>query len=273
LRSRKLFGVDLSLRREATVADFMRHQKNVAAHERQHREKQMRANKVETFQGVASFVDPNTVRIAPDGTNAGTSKVGSLTSNNVSNALDLTNNDLVIDYTGASPAASILGMLTTGYNAGAWNGAGINSSIAAAAPGTALGWAEATDIFTSFPATFSGQSVDDSALLLRYTAQGDANLDGTTDTIDFNILATNFSGNNQRWFTGDFNYDTSVDTVDFNLLTSAFGQTMPAGAGRPSLNLVPEPTSSSVTLLALALLGARESLARRCRRSRQEIRV
>src|SRR4029450_9195765 len=34
-RSRRLFGVDLSLRREATVADFMRHEKQVTSSERQ----------------------------------------------------------------------------------------------------------------------------------------------------------------------------------------------------------------------------------------------
>jgi NAD(P) transhydrogenase len=66
LRSRKLFGVDLSLRREATVADFMRHQENVAAHERRRREEQMRTYNVETFHGAATFVDPHTVRVAPD---------------------------------------------------------------------------------------------------------------------------------------------------------------------------------------------------------------
>src|SRR5262245_40143510 len=31
LRSRQLYGVDLSLRREATVADFLRHERNVKA--------------------------------------------------------------------------------------------------------------------------------------------------------------------------------------------------------------------------------------------------
>src|SRR3954451_23305816 len=36
LRSRNLFGADLSLRREATVADFMRHKDNVAGQERRH---------------------------------------------------------------------------------------------------------------------------------------------------------------------------------------------------------------------------------------------
>jgi NAD(P) transhydrogenase len=66
VRSRKLFGVDLSLRREATVADFMRHQENVAAHERRRREEQMRTYNVETFHGAATFVDPRTVRVGAD---------------------------------------------------------------------------------------------------------------------------------------------------------------------------------------------------------------
>jgi NAD(P) transhydrogenase len=66
MRSRKLFGVDLSLRREATVRDFMRHKDNVAAHERRRREEQMRTYNVETFHGAASVVDPNTIRVAPD---------------------------------------------------------------------------------------------------------------------------------------------------------------------------------------------------------------
>src|ERR1700704_3061851 len=66
LRSRKLFGVDLSLRREATVADFMRHKETVAAQERRHRQEQLQTNKVEMFHGTATFVDPNTVQVAPD---------------------------------------------------------------------------------------------------------------------------------------------------------------------------------------------------------------
>src|SRR6187401_1735990 len=65
-RSRQLFGVDLSLRREATVADFMRHKTKVAAQNRRRREEQMRTLNVATFHGAASFVDPHTVRIAPD---------------------------------------------------------------------------------------------------------------------------------------------------------------------------------------------------------------
>ena len=66
MRSRKLFGVDLSLRREATVVDFMHHKATVAAHERRRREEQMQTYNVETFHGPANFVDPNTIHVAPD---------------------------------------------------------------------------------------------------------------------------------------------------------------------------------------------------------------
>lgn len=65
-RSRKLFGVDLSLRRGATVADLMHHEDAVVRQERKRREEQFRLYKVERFQGNASFVDPNTVRVSPE---------------------------------------------------------------------------------------------------------------------------------------------------------------------------------------------------------------
>jgi len=66
VRSRALFGVALSIQREATVMDFMGHKDNVAAHERHRRKEQLLAHKVQIFQGAASFVDPHTVRVTPD---------------------------------------------------------------------------------------------------------------------------------------------------------------------------------------------------------------
>ena len=63
-RSRRLFGVDLSLQREATVGDFMRHQKHVTAAERARTETRLAsANKVTRFAGTGNFVDPHTVRV------------------------------------------------------------------------------------------------------------------------------------------------------------------------------------------------------------------
>lgn len=67
-RSRQLFGVDLSLRREATISDFMRHEKHVKTQERQKSESELALNGVTTLQGHASFVDPHTIRVtAPNG--------------------------------------------------------------------------------------------------------------------------------------------------------------------------------------------------------------
>src|SRR6266498_2900336 len=61
-RSRRLFGVDLSLRREATVADFMRHEKQVTDGERQRVEARLTLRRVTRFHGAASFVDAHIIR-------------------------------------------------------------------------------------------------------------------------------------------------------------------------------------------------------------------
>jgi NAD(P) transhydrogenase len=67
-RSRRLFGVDLSLRREANIGDFVRHKDAVTAAERQHVESRMRAFGVERFRGTASFVEPHIIRFSqPNG--------------------------------------------------------------------------------------------------------------------------------------------------------------------------------------------------------------
>ena len=62
-RSRRLFGVDLSLQREATVSDFMRHSRNVTAAERTRTETRLDLRKVVRFTGHASFADPHTIRV------------------------------------------------------------------------------------------------------------------------------------------------------------------------------------------------------------------
>jgi NAD(P) transhydrogenase len=65
LRARDLYGVDLSLRREATVADFMFHERRVTANERKRVERNLARYGVVLYRGMASFVDPHTIRVAP----------------------------------------------------------------------------------------------------------------------------------------------------------------------------------------------------------------
>lgn len=64
LRSRELYGVDLSLRREATVADFMYHEGKVKEEERERVLANLRFRAVDLLYGTASFADPHTIRVA-----------------------------------------------------------------------------------------------------------------------------------------------------------------------------------------------------------------
>jgi NAD(P) transhydrogenase len=64
LRARDLYGVDLSLRREATVADFMYHEKHVKHHERTRVERNIARHGIDLYHGLARFEDPHTLRIA-----------------------------------------------------------------------------------------------------------------------------------------------------------------------------------------------------------------
>ena len=162
---------------------------------------------------------------------------------------------------GCQVSTSVRSAILSGYNGGSWSGTGLTSSAAAAASSTAhktaLGYGESSTVLGSTGGTFSGQSVDGTAVLVRYTYSGDANLDGKVDTLDFNNLASNFGGSGKLWTQADFNYDGVVDTLDFNFLASNFGQSLPEDAAL-SASLVPEPAAA----LLLGMTAAAAALRR-----------
>ena len=166
--------------------------------------------------------------------------------------LDLTNNSFVIDYTG-----SIGTQLTTTRQA--LQSGQLVSSVADTTH--ALGYA---DNATLGLATFGGQSVDASSILIKYTYAGDSNLDGQVDVTDLGALATNWQSTGV-WTGGDFNYDGFIDVTDLGILATNWQ----AGVGSPlgqsfqdalaSVGLggvsVPEPFGMSVIgLLCLTTL-------------------
>jgi NAD(P) transhydrogenase len=65
MRSRNLHGVDLSLRREATVADFLRHERSVKAGLNHLLTQRMAASHISVYCGTASFEDAHSVRVRP----------------------------------------------------------------------------------------------------------------------------------------------------------------------------------------------------------------
>ncbi len=79
LQSRNLYGVDLSLRREVTISDFLGHEQNVRAIFNAAFMKQLESNHANVFFGMASFLDPHTIKVNPipprDGETAATEAV------------------------------------------------------------------------------------------------------------------------------------------------------------------------------------------------------
>ena len=69
-RSRELFGVDLAVRRGATVHDFLTHERRVTSAERDAIVENMRRHEVDVYHGLGSFVDARTVRVDADGAEA-----------------------------------------------------------------------------------------------------------------------------------------------------------------------------------------------------------
>ncbi|GIW86503.1 MAG: NAD(P)(+) transhydrogenase [Isosphaeraceae bacterium] len=78
LRARDLYGVDLSIRREATIADLMYHERHVTANARERIRRNLAKDSIDLIRGRARFVDPHTVAVeptSPAGVGAGTRRL------------------------------------------------------------------------------------------------------------------------------------------------------------------------------------------------------
>jgi hypothetical protein len=206
-------------------------------------------------------IDTGTVMINPNGGSQGASHVNGLTiagGTTPTAKLDLTNNAMVIDYTGTSPLSTIAAQVKAGSGSG-WTGNGITSSTAQAVAAdstnhhkTAVGYAEDSAIGNL--TTFLGQPADSTSILLRYTFVGDANLDGKVNALDFNALSNGY-GSGLYWSQGDFNDDGTVNSSDFAAMAANYGQVMPtSGDLLPAGVVVPEPMIGGGLLLLLGLL-------------------
>jgi hypothetical protein len=143
---------------------------------------------------------------------------------------DLTDNAALVDYTGPADAAAsdVRASIRRGYAGGTWAGTGITSSTAATNPRAAVGYAQSTEVFDFTGAaapTFFGRTVDESSLLLRYTLEGDADLDGAVTFKDFQRMRRSLSSAGD-WAEGDFDYDGQVTARDYALLRRNFGMSV-----------------------------------------------
>jgi hypothetical protein len=116
--------------------------------------------------------------------------------------------------------------LIRGCNNGAWNGTStsgaINSSLAAGSNiRDCVGYASGSQIAVT---TIGSFSINSSDTLLRYTLEGDADLNATVNAADLGILSRNWQGTGKIFSQADFNYDSKVDVLDLYGLGVNFNQ-------------------------------------------------
>ncbi|MGD0769064.1 MAG: autotransporter-associated beta strand repeat-containing protein [Tepidisphaeraceae bacterium] len=211
-----------------------------------------------------------TLQLAPDvtlGSGSVTSSVN-ITSLSIagSGVLDVNDNHIILDYSGASPISTIAGYVKSGYNGGAWNGpGGIVTSAPLAYNGLkyGLGYADGAD---GVVANLTSGQIE-----VAYTLLGDANLDGLVNAADFTILAANFNQPVTGWDQGNFNYDGMVNAADFGDLAANFNQASSGAATAGDVAAldafaaangllvdVPEPGMAGAGLGLLCLLHRRK---------------
>jgi hypothetical protein len=183
--------------------------------------------------------------------------------------LDVTDNRLVVDYDGAaSPLADVAELVRSGFNAGGphWQGSGVNSSVAAANVGMAVGYAEASDVLKisgGQTALFGDARVDASSVLVRFTRIGDADLDGVVTFADFQRLEEGLGKSGQGWSGGDFNYDGLVDDADYKVFYVNYSLGLSADGS--VVGVLPEPAVVGMILPVAAMALARRRWRRRVR--------
>src|SRR5207244_2778980 len=161
-------------------------------------------------------------------------------------SVDLGSSTLRVLYSGASPAATLRGYLTSGRAGGAWNGPGIRSSAAAANAGFALGYADAGGVVT-----------------IRYTRTGDANLDGTVNFGDLVALAQHYGGTGgQIWTTGDFTYDNNVNFTDLVALAQNYNQSVPAATPAGAVAAASPVQAAAVAAKSAAAIAAKPKVVK-----------
>jgi hypothetical protein len=152
--------------------------------------------------------------------------------------LGLADNDLIVDYSGASPAGAIEAMVRAGFNEGDWLGDRITSSVAGD-PATNgnfhLGVAENGSLVNPFGngasgPLFDGQSVDNTTVLVKFTHRVDLDLDGMVTGNDAAVFNGAYSEGDSgaTWMSGDVDMDGIYSSNDAAFFNSFYDESLGA---------------------------------------------
>ena len=167
--------------------------------------------------------------------------------------LDLGGNAMVVNDASSGAVAALS---ASGRNGGSWDGAGIVTSMAAGSLAT-IGVSQASDalgIGSTQTGLWEGQAVSGSAVLVRYTYAGDANLDGVVNGDDYFKIDNGLGGKGSNGYSnGDFNYDGRIDADDYFLIDSNYAHAQTAMAtvaeAAPAQVVLPRDSGAAFSLV------------------------
>jgi len=170
---------------------------------------------------------------------AGRMAFGGITGSGVNTSVtsglaDLDDNDAIFknNTLGDNSATDVGMMIRSARTGGTWTGLGLTSTSAKnnGLKTTGLGAIKGTDYKFGAPTrTFNGRTVADTDVVVKYTYNGDTDLNGKVDGADYAHIDSTFNneGPGQTspiggWYNGDFDYNGKVDGADYSLIDAAF---------------------------------------------------
>jgi hypothetical protein len=144
--------------------------------------------------------------------------------------LDLNDNDLLVDYDGAaaSPFTDVDHWITTGYSADPNTTVhGIISTTSQQTGGNTILATFDNQFYglTEWPPG-SGNTIDPSTIVGKYTYIGDTNFDGQVSPQDYTAIDSNFGeliAPGHGWLLGDANLDGIVSRQDYSVIDASLG--------------------------------------------------
>ncbi len=145
--------------------------------------------------------------------------------------LDVDAGEVVLHSSATTPADALAAanlLIGAGRNAATlWGGTGITSSAAKADAHRGL-----AAVLNTLDGAPIDPAQDGGSVLVKYTLNGDSDLNGTIDASDYFRIDRGYRGLAGGYVNGDFDYDGNIDADNFYLIDQAFmSQPLVAAAG------------------------------------------
>jgi hypothetical protein len=186
---------------------------------------------------------PNLIAYAKLANNTNTSTLASLTIN-AGSALDITNNALQINFSAPAndPFTTTKSELAAAYNNGLWTGTSSSGGVITSSTAQTQG-GPARDVGVIDGNVDTGAAKNQ--IIIKYTLQGDANLNGLVNFNDLVAVVQNFNKPATDWAHGNFLYGPSTNFQDLVAIVQNFNKILtPAGSSSQKLGGTPLPLAA-----------------------------